>query len=114
MQRTERLSLKAHALRGRREAQGRFNYAHLDVSEAGLLNGLLEYAGGSEAERPGLAGQGWRQASSATDDRDRDREEPVSVGSRVDDGCCSAPFAQRLQHAGEGGLLVRKVDKTDA
>src|SRR5713226_858478 len=114
MQCTERLSLKAHALRGRREAQGRFNDAHLDTSEASILNGLLEYAGGAEAERPGLTGQGWRQAGSATDDRDRDREEPVAFGSRVDHRCCPPPAAQRLQHAGEGGLLVRKVDKTDA
>ena len=114
MQRAERFLLEAYAFRGGLRANRRRDGPAVDIAEAGLAEGFLQHAGAAEAEGAGLSRQRRRQIGATADNRNRNREELVVLGCAVDDGRDAAARLQRTFHAGQGLLLVREVDQTDA
>src|SRR3954452_10380562 len=77
VQGSEGLAREADELGGGRQPQRSEDSTHLDIGEAGLLEGGLDHAGGTEAERAWLAWRRCRQLSPPADDGHRDREEAV-------------------------------------
>lgn len=114
MERAEGLLLEADALGSAGQPYRRGDGGDGDADQSGRLVGGLGDAGGAEAERAREARGGGGEAGDLTDDADRECEEGVAIRRGVDDRRKAAAGAEGPADLGQGALLVREVDETNA